>query len=78
MPPELVVPWSHLCDTAVLPWAVEQPQVLPSLLLCSLRNSTTAWALTLQFLRVDYRPLGIQFLGIQLLKFGSRVHSGEN
>lgn len=70
--PEPVVPWSHLGDTAALPRAVEQPQVLPSLLFCSLGNSTTAWALTLQSLRVDGRPLGIQ-----LLKFGLGVHYCE-
>lgn len=40
MPLEVMVLWSHLCDTAALPWVVEQPQVLPLLLLCSLRNAT--------------------------------------
>lgn len=61
MPLEVMVLWSHLCDTAVLPWVVEQPQVsAPS------GTPQTAWSLTLQFLRMDYRPLGIQLLGSQL------------
>lgn len=75
MSPEVMVPHS---DTAVLPWAVEQPPVLPSLLLCSLRSSTNCLDLDSAAFKSRLQALGIQLPGSQLLTLGLRGHSGES